>query len=497
MRALGTALASATTLQGLGRLARRCARVRKLKAMGAPRHLLAFATIVLGLSGLACGRNGALALAPDGGGGAGGVAGASEGAAGAGTGGGAGAAQLTSVHAFTVTSLISRVSGDAGVMLPVTQTLTLVLDADAGRAIMGANGYVHSELYRSNDSRTFQIDAGLSLQLPGGCYAPDVEYGPMTVTVTSDGQLSGESTGCIPVDPRGLAPCEDVTMVLSGGPDTDTPTLIVEDAGHAFDALTANGPVDPFVGAIIDASEPLPATPPPMVISTMGDPLALTPAQDPSVPAAGSFSTPAVLLPYGEAYTVLPNSVVDFAGNVGQTPTGFATSPEPPLVAQDGFESVTDPTLGGATVISGSGYLVITGGKSLLVPPLAYSLVPRAAKARLALRLAVPAGATKIRFSYRTVDMSSMESQIALAWASVGQTISHQTIGPANMDMTFSYVLPDQTMVDLGPVKSAELQLGAGTGAEVVFAVMDSGLGCNGDELQPRGGLVIDDLRVE
>ena len=80
---------------------------------------------------------------------------------------------------------------------------------------------------------------------------------------------------------------------------------------------------------------------------------------------------------------------------------------------------------------------------------------------------------------------------------SVGQAISPGTLGPTNTDTADSFVLPDQTMVALGPIKSAELQLAAGAAAEIVFAVMDDGFGCISDELQSRGGLVIDDLRVE
>ena len=43
--------------------------------------------------------------------------------------------------------------------------------------------------------------------------------------------------------------------------------------------------------------------------------------------------------------------------------------PLPPLVAADGFESVTDETLGGARVLSGAGAPTISGARSLYLPP--------------------------------------------------------------------------------------------------------------------------------
>ena len=65
------------------------------------------------------------------------------------------------------------------------------------------------------------------------------------------------------------------------------------------------------------------------------------------------------------------DGITDLAGNA-PPPAARPPSPPappPPLVAADGFESVTDATLGGAQVLSGAGAPVITGARSLYIPP--------------------------------------------------------------------------------------------------------------------------------
>lgn len=439
------------------------------------------------------GGNGGSASGDGGGAGSTGIGGGG-GASGTGVGGGGGALG-TGVHAFTVTSTVSWTgsgvsSNNPTPTLPATQTFTLVLDADARRAIMGAAGLASASPYLSNDNRTFQFGGDLSVNLPpdGPC-APWAVYSTVTITLEDNGRLTGASTGqaCAA---GGTAICAEAMMVVSGEPDVVAPVLTVGNAG---------GPIDPIIGPVVRASEPLPPNTRPMMTSTGGDQVVF-----PTPPSSGLdafiayLPPPPVLLRYEDTYSVLPNGVVDFAGNAATTTAQFQTGAAPPLAAQDGFESVTDATFGGATVISGAGNPVIAGSKSLYVPPQPYPFPHHAARSQLALRLAVPPGATTIQFSYRTVDngAAGLPSYLEFAWASVGQPITTGGL-PATPNPT-TVELPDHTMIALGPVTQAEFPLAAGTGAEVVLALIDLGAPlCGGDLLDPAGGVIIDDLHVK
>ena len=79
----------------------------------------------------------------------------------------------------------------------------------------------------------------------------------------------------------------------------------------------------------------------------------------------------------------------------------FTTRAPPPLVAEDGFESVTDATLGGAQVLSGAGAPTIEGARSLYIPP-ATSIGGRVTQ--IALRLPILSGDTVLHFSDRSVN---------------------------------------------------------------------------------------------
>ena len=69
------------------------------------------------------------------------------------------------------------------------------------------------------------------------------------------------------------------------------------------------------------------------------------------------MAKPSRLLRYSDEYRVTLDGVTDLDGNAPPPTTAlaFTTRAPPPLVAEDGFESVTDATLGGAQVLSGRG----------------------------------------------------------------------------------------------------------------------------------------------
>ena len=83
------------------------------------------------------------------------------------------------------------------------------------------------------------------------------------------------------------------------------------------------------------------------------------------------MAKPSRLLRYSDEYRVTLDGVTDLDGNAPPPTTAltFTTRAPPPLVAEDGFESVTDATLGGAQVLSGAGAPTIEGARSLYIPP--------------------------------------------------------------------------------------------------------------------------------
>jgi hypothetical protein len=447
---------------------------------------LASASILLGMGGFAC--NGSIHAAPD-----------------AGSSGGDGPAMnvpLTGVHAFTVSSRVtsdpSNQTTPFGPTGEWTQSFKLVLDTNAGLAILGATREADATPYQSNDGRTFDISGTFFVAVPDAAGSTDtcgtlsVEYGPMTVQVASDGHLTGAGTAGVCAPAGDTSYCSNATLALTGEPDVDPPVLTADEA---------NSPVDPFISVSLSASEPLPLGTRPTMTSASGDRVVFAPPPPGGSPEldmfVAYFPPPDVLLRHADTYTVLPDGVVNLVGTAAANAEQFQTSAAPPLAPQDGFESVTDASLGGATVVSGLDPRVIAGAKSLYVPPQPASARP--ASSKLALRLVVPPGATTIRFSYRKVDIEGEDGSLHFGWASVGQPITTMDVPLGGTPVIAE--LPDQSVISLGDVTLAELPLGAGTGAEVELALVDPGSGCPPHATTPLSnhvvGIVIDDLRVE
>ena len=98
----------------------------------------------------------------------------------------------------------------------------------------------------------------------------------------------------------------------------------------------------------------------------------------------------------------------------------FMTRPAPPLIAEDGFESVATATLGGAQVVTGTDAPTISGCAQSLHP--ADDGRGGGGQTQVALRLAVTPGDSVLRFSYRFVNPSGF-SNTRYAVASPGGTI--------------------------------------------------------------------------
>jgi hypothetical protein len=192
------------------------------------------------------------------------------------------------------------------------------------------------------------------------------------------------------------------------------------------------------------------------------------------------------------------DGLVDFAGNEGSSaaPLRLAAFATPPLVAADGFESATG-TVGGATVISaGNGPLPpITGARSVyIVGAGGPSPTTAAVGSMMNVRLAVPAGATKLRFSYRLVSQLNGGSGVTIALGSVG---GHASSG----DSIFSMEKGTQTVwsgaktVLVTDVATKEVALPAGVTDELVVDIATGVDSCGPAPLPV--GVLIDDLRVE
>ena len=259
-------------------------------------------------------------------------------------------------------------------------------------------------------------------------------------------------------------------MSLTGLPDTRQP------------ALAGIGPadiVDPLRPLSLVATEPLPLAARPALVTISGDhAIALVPSATDSGPAVFSFESPATLLRYSEQYVVQFAGTADFAGNLArqQDELSFRTLPAPPLIAEDGFESVATATLGGAQIVTGADAPTIAGARSLYIPPTMGGA--GGGQTQVALRLAVAPGDSVLRFSYRLVNPSGF-SNTRFAVASPGGTILWTAPEPDSGTTTTQAMFPG-SVYPVGPVTTAELPLPADATTEVVFARVVQGLKCGG-----------------
>jgi hypothetical protein len=170
----------------------------------------------------------------------------------------------------------------------------------------------------------------------------------------------------------------------------------------------------------------------------------------------------------------------------------FTTRAAPPLIAGDGFESVTDATLGGAQVLSGAGAPVLAGTHSLYIPPAA-SL---GSQTQLAVRLAVTSGQRFVRFDFRTVN----PADAAISWivAAVGGEL--ETATPASdVGAPTTPATIEGAEVALGPTRRMEILLrpDSRSGEVVVVRTAAQGRRCGAPPPPPIPGAIIDNLRIE
>jgi hypothetical protein len=367
----------------------------------------------------------------------------------------------------------------------------MTLDTDQRVAIIGADG--DTQVYPVEQtaagplhlvgSPRFSVD----VDVPASCGAA-LKYLDVTFTIESSGQLSGSGRGTLTTFVSLFGDSFPATMALAGVLDAQPPTF----------GLSAGGDLaDPWTALWVVSSEPLPGQQMrPVLRSASGDVMAF---QAPT--GMETFVTvlarPTRMLRYSDEYRVTFDGITDLAGNVpiSTASASFTTRAPPPLVSTDGFESVTDTTLGGAQVLSGADAPTIAGTRSLYIPPVPAVGTPGPLP-QLALRASIVPGNTVLRFDYRTVNPGDMGVTYFVV-ASVGGTIGTATL-PSEPRGTPIPVTIDQVQVSLGPTMSGTIGLPADAHDEVVVVRLASqGTSCGGPAPQPVPGLIIDNLRAE
>jgi hypothetical protein len=397
--------------------------------------------------------------------------------------------------AFDVTAAIA-LKPVAGVgdwrAFPKTHAFTFVWHPVAGQLIVGGGGAVSPSAVVPHGGLAFRTMAPVSVAVPypdscGGLAALSYDE----IIFSYDGALHGTARGHATYQTGDQLWTAEVTATLEGVADATPPTP--KSAGGAID------PLEPFTLAM---SEPLPPTATATLRGTKGgDVVPLEAGHDLSDDAFGFFLKPAVALAYEEVYTLVTDGLVDFAGLRAAPASTIAlrTGAPPPLARADGFESVTTQTFGGAGVLHGGPLTPLAGDTSLILNTgfgggfgfLPYHLGPT-----MALRLAVPAGATVVRFTTQLVATYDLPQASFYGDIRVGSPGGALAV-VANVEAKdfVKVTLPVDGDVYLSPLSTIEVPLPAGTKDELVFEIVGNTGGCGLPP--PPTALIVDDLRVE
>lgn len=390
-------------------------------------------------------------------------------------------------ESFVVTSVVATDGRST------SHTFTMTVDSREMIAIIGTPGSGSVlPVEQGPGGLSVRLTAGpsISFGVPGyGTCGTVVVYDDLEFVIDPGLHLSGTGRGVqTTYDPSGNKSIP-ATMALTGVLDTDGPTL----------SLSAGGDLaDPWAPLWVVASEPVPTTQPhPVLRSTGGDIMAFDPQSQTGNDFIAVFVRPTRMLHFADQYRVTFDGITDLMGNAPTSNTSqtFTTRPLPPLVAADGFESVTDATLDAARILSGAGAPTISGARSLYLPP-AESLGTSSTVTQFALRVPIAVGNTVLRFSYRTVNPGDT-SNVYYVVGSVGGPIGTASL-PSDVSGPTTTATIDQMPVMLGPVQTATIGLPGSSYMEVVFARLASQpTGCGGPAPRPVPGVIIDDLHAE
>jgi hypothetical protein len=383
--------------------------------------------------------------------------------------------------------------GTVPAALPSSVRFTVVLDADASRIIAGGQGTGTVVLVTSTDGSTFAATSSFDVDLPpqGTCGDTSrVTFKDFDFTVGGDA-FRGHAGGLVGISCGDCFFTVPFVADVEGAVDATAPTLVA-----------AVGDVGPFDPVSVLASEPLPGD----VTARLVDPAGFALALDPivhdggAVPVVVGFTSPNVVLGTGGGYAIELGGLVDFSGRraPGGAPLRVGSFPVPPLVPPDGFESATGKMLGGAAIVRASSSVTdlapITGAQSVYLGSLSAPIAGQPGiSPRLLVRLAVPVGATAIRFSYRVVSPLRTGLVASVSFGSVGKSPHRDSA--AELGTTPTPIGLSGGPGVLGGVETKALPLPADHTDEIIFELSAFASDCGPEMLS--GGLLVDDLRVE
>jgi hypothetical protein len=398
-------------------------------------------------------------------------------------------------RAFEVTATLTVMApaGDEGVWLdfPQTHAFTLVFDAGSHRTLTAARGFDWATTPVTFSDGTGSTTLVMTLPYERSC-SRDAKllFDDVSFSV-SDGVLTGSARGRVEFQSGADVLSAPLTASLVGVPDRTPPTLTMP-----------TSPVDPLAELSFAASEPLPATVTAKLVGApSGDDIDLEASRIAGPERAiRAFTKPDLMLRAGETYTLSVEGLTDFVGNASAVPAAtFTTRAAPPLAVADGFESLTGNTYAGAGVLADGPLTAIAGQKSLLLNTgfgggfgfLPYDLGPS-----LVVRLAIPKGATVVRFERQLIAPDPTQGAAfvgALRLASLLRPVE-TTMNVAATDFR-QVTLPGNGDVYVSPVATVELPLPPGAAEEVTFEIIGVTFQCG---LPPSPTvLVVDGLRVE
>jgi hypothetical protein len=405
----------------------------------------------------------------------------------------AGAASGFLAYDVTATLSITPDAGGGGAWsdFPTTVHFTVAWNPGTGDVFTGAGGDFSRTAAGASDGGAFEsMGWQAAAPFPSGCGAVG-HVALDQVTFSREGaSLHGTAIGKVSYVTSGATSLQaDATASLVGAPDATPPAFTV--GAEASDPLAVHA----FL-----ASEPLPKDSSASLLSAPhGDVVPLGPmtVDHPDDPIKGFFED--VALRSGETYTLVTAGVADFAGHAPAAPVTFMTAPAPPLVPEDGFESLTGTMFAGAGVLHGGPLMPIAGETSLLLNTgfgggfgfLPYDLGPS-----LAVRLALAPGDTVVRFSAQLIAPDPVDQAAfvgAIRYGSTGGTVglANNVAGSGFAKVT----LPSLGDVYISPVQTVSLPLPADAAGEIIFEIVGQTFSC--DPPPSPTVLVVDDLRVE
>lgn len=377
----------------------------------------------------------------------------------------------------------------AASQIPASTAFTLVFDPDSHQAIVGGGGRASFVDVTTTDGKTFRISRFETGVVTGDPCMPvrGVNFDKLEITIagsTVNGTAEGTVTGTV----GDTFAYPAFTAEVTGAVDT-TPPFLFESS--RFDPSS-------FGWVSLVANEPLPLTATAWITTAAGARIDLRPVTNEEKTLVVGFSGPGSVLPAADRFFVSQDGLVDFVGQRGTQSVELLGFFDPPLVTDDGFESATGPQLGGAAIVTGVGTLKpITGSHSLYFGASGVPVPPESSfTGALSLRLAVKPGATKLRFSYRTVSTTSGYG----ASVRVG-SVGHSSVSPSNAIYAngegTKVAWQNGGMVTLGAVTAMDVALPADVTDEVVVGFGTQVIVCGGFGLPTQSGVLIDDLRLE